>query len=83
MPRYFFHFRTPNGLRQDFEGEDLADRAPVEEMAMASAKEIISVGVADEWGGADELQLRGPRRGRRAVAHFVVFEAAAKPGIAP
>ena len=33
MPRYFFHFRNQHGLREDYEGEDLADLAAVGEHA--------------------------------------------------
>jgi hypothetical protein len=45
MPRYFFHFRNLNSLSEDYEGEDFADLAAVEENAMASAKEIIAEGL--------------------------------------
>ena len=45
MPRYFFHFRNQDGLKEDYEGEELADLAAVKEAAIASAKEIIADGL--------------------------------------
>jgi hypothetical protein len=83
MPRYFFHFRNSDGLREDYEGEDLADLAAVEETAMASAKEIIAEGLL---GGEPVLTGYSFEVCDEAGALLFAFpfsEAAAKPGARP
>ena len=52
MSRYFFHFRNQNGLKEDYEGEELADLAAARETAMSSAREITADGLL---AGAAEM----------------------------
>jgi hypothetical protein len=82
MPRYFFHFRDRNGLKEDYEGDDLADLAAAKETAMISAREIIADGLL---GGEDALSSCSFEVCDEAGTLLFVFPfsgAAAKPGAA-
>ena len=83
MPRYFFHFRNRSSLKEDDEGEELADLAAAKDAAMMSAKELIADGLL---GG--EAVLTGCSFEICDEAGGLLFEfpfsaAAAKPGRAP
>jgi hypothetical protein len=82
MPRYFFHFRNQHGLKEDYEGDELADLAAVEETAMASAREIIANGLLGE---APVLTGYGFEVRDEAGALVLVFRfsEAAKPDALP
>jgi hypothetical protein len=83
MPRYFFHFRSPTSLREDYEGEDFADLAAVEENAMASAKEIIAEGLLGGKPVLTDFSFEVHDEAGRLLLVFPFAEAAAKPGAAP
>ena len=83
MPRYFFHFRNQNGLKEDYEGEELADLAAARETAMSSAREIIAddlLGSATAMGGCS---FEVCDEAGKLLFAFPFSEAAAKPGPAP
>jgi hypothetical protein len=83
MPRYFFHFRSLVSLHEDYEGEDLADLAAVEENAMASAKEIIAEGLLGGKAVLTDFSFEVCDEAGRLLLDFPFSEAAAKPGAAP
>ena len=83
MPRYFFHFRDQSGLKEDYEGEDLADLPAVEETAMASAKEIIAEGLLGGKPVLTDFSFEVYDEAGHLMLAFPFSEAAAKPGAAP
>ena len=83
MPRYFFHFRSLTSLREDYEGEDLADLAAVEENAMASAKEIIAEGLLGGKPVLTDFSFEVYDAAGHLMLAFPFSEAAAKAGAAP
>ena len=83
MPRYFFHFRSHNGLLEDYEGEDLADLAAVGEHVMASAKEIIAEGLLGGKPVLTDFSFEVCDKAGRLLLDFPFSETAAKPGAAP
>jgi hypothetical protein len=83
MPRYFFHFRSSDALREDYEGEDFADLAAVEENAMASAKEIIAEGLLGGKPVLTDFSFEVRDAAGHLLLDFPFSEAAAKAGAAP
>jgi hypothetical protein len=83
MPRYFFNFRSLTSLSEDYEGEDFADLAAVEENAMASAKEIIAEGLLGGKPVLTDFSFEVRDAAGSLLLDFPFSEAAAKPGAAP
>ncbi|GGG06845.1 MULTISPECIES: DUF6894 family protein [Rhizobium] len=46
MPRYYFHIRDHNGLREDLEGAEFATVEQAHEEAVRSARELLGQRVA-------------------------------------
>ena len=70
-------------MHEDYEGEDLADLAAVEENAMASAKEIIAEGLLGGKPVLTDFSFEVCDEAGRLLLDFPFSEAAAKPGAAP
>ncbi|MBA3446434.1 MAG: hypothetical protein H0T56_02275 [Pseudaminobacter sp.] len=83
MPRYYFHLRDGDQLREDFEGEDLADLAAVEETAMAAAKEIIAEGLLAGQPVLTNYSFEVCDEQRNTILRFPFVDAANKSGSRP
>ena len=79
MPRYFFHFRNRNGLKEDYEGDDLADLAAAKEAAMISAREIIADGSLGDEAALSGCSFEVCDAAGTLLFAFPFSEAAAKP----
>jgi hypothetical protein len=82
MPRYFFHFRTRNGLKEDYEGDDLADLAAAKETAVISAREIIADGLLGEQAVLSGCSFEVCDEAGKLLFVLPFSDAAAKPGAA-
>ena len=76
-------FSKPGLLREDYEGEDLADLAAVEENAMASAKEIIAEGLLGGKPVLTDFSFEVRDEAGCLLLDFPFSQAAARPGAAP
>jgi hypothetical protein len=80
MPRYFFHFRNQNGLKEDYEGDELADLAAAKETAMTSAREITADGLLAGAAEMSSCSFEICDEAGTLLFSFPFSEAAAKPG---
>jgi hypothetical protein len=83
MPRYFFHFRNHNGLKEDYEGEELGDLAAAKEIAMGSAREIIADRLLAGAALLTDCSFEICDEAGALLFAFPFSEAAAKPGSPP
>jgi hypothetical protein len=79
MPRYFFHFRNRNDLKEDYEGDELADVAAAKETAMTSAREIIADGMLGDEAVLSGCSFEVCDAAGKLLFAFPFSQAAAKP----
>jgi hypothetical protein len=83
MPRYFFHFRNRNGLKEDYEGDDLADLVAAKETAMISAREIIADGLLGDEAVLGSCSFEVCDEAGKLLFALPFSEVATKPDTAP